>query len=64
MKNETIESKVNDLFTHNPENKQFENHMPEKVGEFLTDAADGKIDSTLLSEDISFAKSIAKAIQH
>lgn len=64
MKNETIESKVEELFTHNPGDKQFENHMPEKVGEFLKDAADGKIDSTVLREDISFAKSIAKAIQH
>lgn len=64
MKNEEIELKIETLFTHNPENKQFENHMPKKVGEFLQDASQGKIDSNLLAEDIAFAKSIAKAIQH
>jgi len=64
MKNEKIESKIETLFTHNPEKKQFENHMPQKVGVFLEDASHGKIDSVLLVEDIAFATSIAKALQH
>jgi len=64
MKNEKIESKIETLFEHNPEKKQFENHMPTKVGEFLQDAAQGKIDPSILAEDIAFATSIAKAIQH
>ncbi len=64
MKNEKIESKIETLFTHNPKKKQFENHMPKKVGMFLEDAAHGKIEATILAEDIAFATSIAKAIQH
>jgi len=64
MKNEKIKSKIETLFTQNSEKKQFENHMPTKVGEFLQEASHGKIDSALLAEDIAFATSIAKAIQH
>jgi len=44
--------------------KQFENHMPKKIGEFLQGASQGKIDADLLAEDIAFARSIAKVIEH
>ena len=64
MKFESLQSKVNGLFSSQDEKKHFENHMPRKVGEFLVDASKGEMNSQILKEDIAFAHSISKAMQH
>ena len=61
MKNTELELKINDLFEQS-ENNEFENHMPEKVAEFLNEVTTGSTSESEFKEDVEFARAICEVL--